>query len=341
MAPTKQATTETAGTHEPETNGTPAPQTAEQVAEVERAVGGKSAALAKVPVRMGLAPTTIEEGWRLAQLMAQSELVPKGYRGRPADILICIQYGMEVGLPPMAALHGVFVTNGRPSLWGEAFLAVIMASPRYRDHDEYYEVGGVRKEYLTDADLQKDDTTAVCTFWRTDSGRGRTATFSIARAKKAKLWGKEGPWQTFPDRMLKMRARGFAGRDAFADVLRGAVTSEEAQDGAVLDEPSPAPLREVRRISESGANLAKEPAKAAAKEPAPETTQFGPVKVKGLEQFLGGYAVALSDGHKVDVTNDLDALELEKLVGTDYQVTLTCLKRGPEAFELQAFRMAD
>jgi hypothetical protein len=318
-------------------NGDVKPQTPEQVAEVERAVGGKPSALAKVPVRMGVAPATIEEGWRLAQLFAQSELVPKQYRGRPADILVAIQYGLELNLPPLASLHGVFVTNGRPSLWGEAFLAVIMASSRFKDFEEYYEVGGVRKEYLTDADMQKDDTTAVCTFWRTDSPRPKTATFSIAKAKKAKLWGKEGPWTNYPDRMLRMRARGFAGRDAFPDILRGMLVGEEAHDGAVVDEPSPAPLREVRRISES----AKEPAKETAKEPVPDAVQFGPVKVKAIEQFLGGYAVALSDGHKIDVTNDLDALELEKLAGTDYQVTLTCLKRGPEAFELQAFRMAD
>ena len=54
--------------------------------------------------------------------------------------------------------------------------------------------------------------------------------FSVDDAKKAGLWGKQGPWQNYPKRMLQMRARGFALRDAFPDALRGLVLAEEAQD---------------------------------------------------------------------------------------------------------------
>jgi hypothetical protein len=54
--------------------------------------------------------------------------------------------------------------------------------------------------------------------------------FTVADAKKAGLWGKTGPWTQYPKRMLQMRARGFALRDAFPDVLKGLVTAEEAQD---------------------------------------------------------------------------------------------------------------
>jgi hypothetical protein len=54
--------------------------------------------------------------------------------------------------------------------------------------------------------------------------------FSVSDAKKAGLWGKSGPWTQYPKRMLQLRARGFALRDAFPDVLKGLVTAEEAQD---------------------------------------------------------------------------------------------------------------
>ena len=70
---------------------------------------------------------------------------------------------------------------------------------------------------------------AVCIAHR----KGRkpvTATFSVEDAKRAGLWGKQGPWQAYPKRMLQMRARGFALRDAFPDVLKGLITAEEAQD---------------------------------------------------------------------------------------------------------------
>ena len=47
--------------------------------------------------------------------------------------------------------------------------------------------------------------------------------------KATRLWGKN-VWKSYPDRMLQMRARGFALRDSFPDVLKGLITREEAQD---------------------------------------------------------------------------------------------------------------
>jgi hypothetical protein len=196
-------------------------------------------------VRLGIAPTTLDEGWRLAQMFAKSDLVPKNFRSRPEDIMVAIQYGLEIGLPPMAALSSIAVVNGRASLWGDGFLAVLMSSPLYADHDEYYEVtvtkgtdpvtktplvATERRDRLSAEELKQDSTLAVCTFWRHGKKTPVTRTFSIAQAKKAGLWGKAGPWQEYGDRMLSMRARGFAGRDGFPDLLRGIKTAEEVLD---------------------------------------------------------------------------------------------------------------
>jgi len=64
--------------------------------------------------------------------------------------------------------------------------------------------------------------------------------FSVEDAKRAGLWGKGGPWTAYPKRMLQMRARGFALRDAFPDVLKGMISVEEAQD--YPDEAKPMPV---------------------------------------------------------------------------------------------------
>jgi hypothetical protein len=54
--------------------------------------------------------------------------------------------------------------------------------------------------------------------------------FSYQDAQRAGLTSKKGPWTQYPERMLQMRARGFAIRDAFPDVLSGVITREEAED---------------------------------------------------------------------------------------------------------------
>ena len=315
---------------EPETT----PQPAADIAATDQAMAvvAPTTELARPTVRMGVAPTTIEDAWRLSKFIADSEMVPKNYRKRPADVLVAIQLGMELGLPPMAALHSIFVANGQPSLYGDGFLAVIMASPVYQDHDEYYMVGEQRRDVLTHADMQKDDTAAVCTFWRRGSARPRTAHFSIANAKKANLWGKAGPWTEYASRMLKLRARGFAGRDAFPDVLRAIRI-----DAEVLDQPPapPAPLRVLRR-----SETAEPPTPPVEAPPVIDPVRFGPVTVARVEQFLHDYTITLGDGTQIDTDNATDALDLEKLKTTKTAVRIECMADG-DRLQLQSFAVAE
>jgi hypothetical protein len=98
----------------------------------------------------------------------------------------------------MQSLQSIAVINGRPSVWGDGFLALIMASPLYRDHDEYYEVADEtarRRDTITVDDLKHDDTAAVCTFWRHGKPLPTRAGSPSRQAKKANLLGKEGPWR--------------------------------------------------------------------------------------------------------------------------------------------------
>lgn len=298
-----------------------------------------AAPIAKTPVRLGIAPTSLDEGWRLAQLMAQSELVPKNFRGNPADVLVAIELGMEIGLPPMQALQSIAVINGKPGIYGDGFLAVIMSSPAYQDHDEYYEVGGQRCDGLVADDLKLDNTTAVCAFWRKGKALPVTRRFTIAQAKKADLLGKTGPWQTYPDRMLLMRARGFAGRDAFPDILRGIKTTEELMD--TPDEPTRpeaiVPLRasEARAFIPPALMPAPPPPVAAVPEPSTPAaplpgeelralrigkTAF--VKTKSGEQYYEIHAAGRGVA-RIFVTRD-EALykEASSFEGTDHDVAI-------------------
>jgi hypothetical protein len=156
--------------------------------------------------------TNFAELVQFSQIAAKSKLVPPEYRGQPESIMLAVQLGSELGLSPMQSIQNIAVIGSRPTVWGDAMLALVLAHPDCQDVVETSERG-----------------TAVCTVKR----RGRAPIvrrFSTDDAKLAQLWGKTGPWSTYPVRMLQMRARGFALRDAFPDVLKGLITAEEARD---------------------------------------------------------------------------------------------------------------
>jgi hypothetical protein len=161
-------------------------------------------------------PVNLTEAVALSKLIASSELAPKDFRGKPGNVLIAMQMGAEVGLAPMQAIQNIAVINGRPSLWGDAALGVVQVHPDYEWHKEAWEGQGETRCAVFQIKRKGQD--------------AHTTRFSVADAKKASLWGKQGPWQTYPDRMLQMRARGFGLRDKFADALRGLSIAEEAMD---------------------------------------------------------------------------------------------------------------
>ncbi len=189
------------------------------------------------PAQSTLAPATFGELVEFAEIAARSQFVPKDYRNHPEDILLAVQLGSEVGLRPMQSLQNIAVINGRPAVWGDALPGLCRASPVFEDLIESFE----RED-------DPDFLIAVCTAKRHGS-TPVTARFSVMDAKRAGLWTKPGPWQTYPRRMLQMRARSFALRDCFPDVLKGLISVEEAQDL-----PAPAgPLPPARTIDATSA----------------------------------------------------------------------------------------
>lgn len=174
-----------------------------------------------------LSPATLKEANEFAAMLAKSDLVPKAFANKPGDILIAGAMGARLGLDIFSALSGIAVVNGKPTLYGDAMLAVCQVRPDFEDIAETVKGQG-------------DNLEASCTVKR--KGRSPyTATFSAADAKRASLWGKQGPWSAMPQRMCQMRARAFALRGAFADALAGFHAREEIDDA--IDVTSTATVR--------------------------------------------------------------------------------------------------
>lgn len=172
----------------------------------------KAAKTLPQPEVFSLKPRNFEEAFRFSNLIAESDLIPKDFQKKPANVLVAVQLGMELGVSPMQALQNIYVINGRPAIFGDLLPAIVLGSGLLEGIDE-----------------KGDDKQASCTVKRKGFA-SITRTFSMAEAEKAGLTNRNPTYKAYPKRMLAMRARAYAFRDMFADVLKGVAIKEDIED---------------------------------------------------------------------------------------------------------------
>lgn len=188
-----------------------------------------------------LTPKTIDEAMKMADLMARSEMVPKDYRGKPGNVLVAVQMGMELGFKPVQSLQNIAVVNGRPSVWGDGLRALVMSAPDLINLEDTFDEKNMK---------------ATCVITRNVNGNAVkfSGEFSKADAEQALLWG-QNAWKSYPKKMLEWRAFGFAARKAYADRLRGIQLAEEVQD--IQEQPvQPREMGEIERTPYSDEEFA-------------------------------------------------------------------------------------
>lgn len=185
-------------------------------------------------VSRALLPQNLDEAIKFAEFYSKSGMIPADYQGKPANVLVAINWGLEVGISPLSALKYISLVNGRPAIWGDGLLAICQNHPQYLGMEETSE--GEGQNYK-----------ATCVVKRENKNGDINETiniFSYAKAQRAGLLTRQ-TWKQYPERMMQLRARGFALRDAFADAVAGIITAEEAQDmppmKTVPVQPQPAP----------------------------------------------------------------------------------------------------
>jgi len=161
-------------------------------------------------------PTSFAEALQLAKVIAESSFCPKDFRGKTGDVFVAVQMGAEVGLRPLQALQSIAVINGRPSIYGDAAMALVRATGELADFNEYFEGQG-------------DELTAFCLTLRRGDLRPVVRHFSSRWRRRRSSGGRPGRGPSTPPAC----SRCAPGRDPsgrLADALKGLFIREEVED---------------------------------------------------------------------------------------------------------------
>lgn len=136
-----------------------------------------------------------------AEMLSKSGIVPKAFRGKPADVLAACLWGAEIGLGAMASMSYIDLIEGTPTINAEGCNALV----RRAGHSLV---------------VKATPTEATATGKRRDTGDAMTVTWTIQMAQRAGLATKQ-VWKSYPEAMLTARAVTQLCRSLFPDVLAG------------------------------------------------------------------------------------------------------------------------
>lgn len=218
----------------------------------------KQESKALVPMKDGaLAPTDLEGMWRLATIMASSGMFGSEYNGKPEKMFVAMQMGCEVGLSITQAPQNIAVVNGKPSIYGDATIALIR-NHLESDREYFIDDGKEIENYIGPEDLSKwpRELTAVCEMTRKSGGTYK-GYFSVADAIRMGKWnrpterGNKSVWQKHPKDMLMWKARHKVMNRGFSDILKGLVPVEISMDYDSDMEPAPDGSYEVKQDAQT------------------------------------------------------------------------------------------
>jgi hypothetical protein len=158
-----------------------------------------------------LRPKSYGQIIKLAQMACESGMVPKTFVNEPHKTAVAMMMLAENDLPVMTGLKYVAVINGQPAFFSDAVPGIARKRGLVRHRKEWWDGTG-------------ENRTAHCEVINSDGDTFKRS-FSVADARRAKLWNKE-TYQQYPDTMLMWRARNSAIRDAAPDAFMGPTVEE-------------------------------------------------------------------------------------------------------------------
>ncbi|MFM2151619.1 MAG: hypothetical protein RL199_54 [Pseudomonadota bacterium] len=195
-------------------------------------------------------PASLEEGFRMAKILVDSGLTPRGV-DTPSKVFLIMAQGRELGLSTMQSLTNLYVVEGKVSLSSDLMAALVLKSPVC--------------EYLRPVEVT--DTRATYAAKRKGGIEFRYS-FSWEDAAKAGLTSRQ-TYKNNPADMLRHRALSKTVRAVFPDVISGLYTRDEVED--IVDVTPRTTVAEVVQQSAASATqpvVVEQPAKVRRRAPA-------------------------------------------------------------------------
>ena len=183
---------------------------------------------------------SLAEMMEWSKAMATGDMLPRQYRGNPANLMFACEYADALGIPRINALTSIHVIDGKPTASADLIASLVRkAGHKLR--------------------VEGDDTFAEVVIIRADDPDyiPQPVRWDEAKARKAGKWGTKGPWTNYPGAMLRSRAITEAARKWASDALYGVIYTAEELGGQVADDGTPVittaapPRREQQSIADA------------------------------------------------------------------------------------------
>ena len=161
-----------------------------------------------------------KEGWNIASTLAQSDLVPQAFKGKPANVLIALNMSQRMDADLLMVMQNLVCVHGTPTFEAKFAIACFNATGKYTAI-KYKDIGEFGKDtYGKQAYAIEKSTGELC--------EGPIITIGMA---KAEGWYNNNPkWRNISDLMLRYRAASWFIRTTDPGVMMGFQTREEVED---------------------------------------------------------------------------------------------------------------
>jgi hypothetical protein len=159
----------------------------------------------------------MERALKFSEIMAQSDIIPTHYRGKPANVFIAVQTALRMNLDPMQIMQNTFVVSGKLGMVSSFAISLANGSGLF-DNGIRYRVEG------SGEDLK------VTAYANLKKGGAEISYTITMREAIAEGWTKNNKYKTLPELMLRYRAATLLIRTHAPEVLNGMHMVEEIED---------------------------------------------------------------------------------------------------------------